>query len=233
MYLPQFKDKNKMYIINQYGAGGISRDGLIGEYLFESNVNDTSGIGNHGTASVITYVNDRKAVANSAASFNGSSSHVQVANNPFYFPSNTPFSFSFWYQLLTAQTGNDYIISSGRNTVGSINYLIGYLSATDVFWLVNNDSAGTNFCIAYPTSPDRDAWHHIVYSFDGSNMSAYKDNVLIISKAFVFGTVTSDSDKFFLGRDNWGGNRFLGYLDELRIYNRALTISEIASLYNE
>ncbi len=215
-----------------YGERNTLNEGLLAEYLFEAGVLDTSGQGNHGVASDLSYVNDRNDNLDAAVSFNGSTSYMQVTNNPFYFANNQPFSFSFWYQLLSGQSGNDFFICSGNNIVEGINYIIGYNSANDYIYLIKNDSIGVGTIIIYDV-PDRDIWHHLVFSFDGIRMKVYRDNIKINDIAFSFGVISSGSDNFFLGRDNGGGNDFLGYLDDLKIYNRALIESEITILYNE
>ena len=232
--IPYKKSYKNMYFVDQHkGAQGVPRNGLIGEYLFVSNALDTSGQSNNGTPNAVTYVADRKGNPASAASFNGSSSYVQVIGNPFYFPNNQPYSFSFWYKLASGQSANDYMFFSGRNTVGGINYVIGYKSSSDDITIGVNDSAGTLGSTAYPPVPDRDTWHHLAFTFDGSEMIAYRDSIQIDSDLGSTGTVSSDSDKFFMGRDNFGGNDFLGVLDDVRIYNRELLLSEITTLFNE
>jgi hypothetical protein len=79
-------------------------------------------------------------------------------------------------------------------------------------------------------------WHHIVASFDNytETMKIYIDGVEKSSMSYpeLFGTIGSNSYNLYLGSTCNGNYFFEGYQDELAIWNRALTTSEISILYN-
>ncbi|MBF0232848.1 MAG: hypothetical protein HQK65_07400 [Desulfamplus sp.] len=50
---------------------GVPRDGLVAEYLFGGNANDSSGNGNHGAVNGATLTTDRFGNSNSAYNFDG------------------------------------------------------------------------------------------------------------------------------------------------------------------
>ncbi len=70
-------------------------------------------------------------------------------------------------------------------------------------------------------------WHHVAVSYNGSNATFYVDGVAVGSPAYA---VSFSSNTYSLARAAYGG--FLhGYLDDVRVYNRALTAGEITQLY--
>jgi hypothetical protein len=80
-----------------------------------------------------------------------------------------------------------------------------------------------------------DSWHHVVGQRSNNTMMIYVDGVLEnVSDAVVFNVNHADTD-FFIGTGGAGGfaiNRsFLGALDDVRIYNRALSADEVRRLY--
>jgi len=83
----------------------------------------------------------------------------------------------------------------------------------------------------YPTTPfSNGTWYHIVATYDGANMKLYVDGKLIGQQAQT-GNLAQTAWDLLIGirRDN--SNPFDGIIDEVRIYNRALSVEEIQSLY--
>ena len=72
-----------------------------------------------------------------------------------------------------------------------------------------------------------EVWTFIAFTYDGTNYIGYmNDNISDNDSGG-----TTEFDRFRIGRNRNGNNHFSGAIDELRIYNRALTASEISSLY--
>ena len=74
-------------------------------------------------------------------------------------------------------------------------------------------------------------WHHIVGTYNGSQMIVYVDgnNGTVVST--VSGNISATTASLFLGSEG-SSNFFDGSIDEVRVYNRALSQSEITELYN-
>ena len=70
-------------------------------------------------------------------------------------------------------------------------------------------------------------WTFIAFTYDGTNYIGYmNDNISDNDSGG-----TTEFDRFRIGRNRSGSTYFSGAIDELRIYNRALTASEISSRF--
>ena len=75
------------------------------------------------------------------------------------------------------------------------------------------------------------AWHHVVGVYDGNQILLYVDGVLDASKNV--GSMNIDTWRALRIGENWelGNSFFGGTLDEVRIYDRALTADDVAQLF--
>jgi len=77
------------------------------------------------------------------------------------------------------------------------------------------------------------SWTHITISVDGSNLKYYKNGVLATSTAQVY-SMGGTPASFSIGREgSYNGNYCNGSIDDVRIYNRALSAAEIRYQYNQ
>jgi hypothetical protein len=132
-------------------------------------------------------------------------------------PASNTFSFSFWIR--------DNGLSSGA-TISIGNNVFCGRNGTAFNCTVDGNSSGS------ATTPinffDR-KWHHVVYVVNGNNQSIYKDGV---AGTPATETVTSPSGTVRFGNRPASGSFFLGVLDDIRVYNRVLSTTEIMELYN-
>jgi hypothetical protein len=76
-------------------------------------------------------------------------------------------------------------------------------------------------------------WHHVGYTLDSSyNMQFYFDGVTDSALIANAGGFPSSGGPFVIGSDAIDANYYTGSLDEVRVYNRALTAQQVADLYN-
>jgi hypothetical protein len=92
------------------------------------------------------------------------------------------------------------------------------------------DTNGEDHIITAPVNPAANQWHHVAGTWDGATMKLYLDKKLVASGAFA-GAIRYDRNPILIGGDDDGsgvpgGALFKGLIDEVRISNRALTISE-------
>lgn len=87
--------------------------------------------------------------------------------------------------------------------------------------------------ILFTTTPVTGAWHHIAMTFDGGTKRIYRDGAPAMNTPET-DSVGYDASPIFIGCDMNTGNmivfRYVGMIDELRLYSRALSDAEVATL---
>jgi len=73
-------------------------------------------------------------------------------------------------------------------------------------------------------------WRYVVATYDGSFMRVYLDGIFSVSQA-ASGSIATNTFPLSIGRQERAGSFFAGLIDDVRIYSRALTASEIQTLY--
>jgi hypothetical protein len=228
----------KTVTITQQSA--IPTDGLVAYYPFNGNANDESGNGNNGTIYGASLTADRKGTLNSSYSFNGNSK-IEIADNPILNLSGSK-SISLWFYLpasalqnyptLIYKYGNTYyptysLSLSEINIYGSNRYKIDFFFGKNT---TNHQVFSSHKYTDYITQ-----WIHIVASYDQISgvQKIYFNGVLsnINSAGNISSNVSNHS--LFVGFGDGSSTYFQGIIDDIRIYNRALTETEIKQLYNE
>jgi len=161
-----------------------------------------------------------------ALSFDGVDDYVRVPNpEEIRFPANSPFTIAVWYNS----------VDSYSNGTGSPQYILfkkgaGYFS---IAALSSGKSAFEWNTIVEEGSLITDGkWHFIVgvRKEDGEGL-LYTDGELVASGEFDNREVANAATDLYIGQRDDGAYRTAGLIDEVRIYNRALSEEEIKSLY--
>jgi hypothetical protein len=207
-------------------VSGSLTQGLVGYWPFCGNANDDSGNGNNGTVNGATLSTDRFGNANSAYNFSGGSSvNVPMTLLLHNLPVRT---FSCWFNANGAQNGGRIYETTYLN--GGIGMYNG--NVLDAWY-----SNGTYECnVTNINAGNLNEWHNLVYVTDSNTGlgSVYLDGVFIASRNGLPSTSPSNWLNNFL-RFGLGaqGESFIGKIDDIGIWNRALTPSEITQLYNQ
>ena len=115
-----------------------------------------------------------------------------------------------------ANTNNDYALLY-RYTVNNVEFYSGGYSGSDPRTGTSIDVSDTK-------------WHHIVYTYNGSDWCGYKDGVQIFATTRTFSLPTGNNT-LAIGSNNSFGNAFQGYVRDIRMYNRYMYGSEVRWLY--
>ena len=77
-------------------------------------------------------------------------------------------------------------------------------------------------------------WHHLCFVWDNSTTTSvvYEDGVAVITDTSTTGILNSVSDTFYIGADPSGANAIEGNIDEVAVFNSALSSSDITAIYN-
>jgi len=211
----------------------VPTDGLIADYPLNGNANDTSGNGFNGTIYGGTFTSDRFGNANKAYSFN-SNSYTQLGSNNL--PSgNQPRTVSFWYNTSSTPTPqNDAYSEWCLFNYGSRNqnqtFTIFVYSDNDSTYAIRFDYYGSAFTGSQTLSINK--WYNIAVSYDGTTVSIFINGNLYSSA-----NVNLDTGSGFTTIGCWYpsiGWPFYatGYIDDIEIYNRALSNLEIKTFSN-
>jgi len=207
-------------------------------YPFNGNANDVSGNNHNGTVIGATLITDRKGNLNGAYQFNKSISTKIELPNLNTFENNGELTVSIWVKT-------DNLISYGTTIISTFPDV-----ASDRFQMNINFSGSPvntnifdygNITTGRLVSPASavvfDTWEHYVFvkSTTGNFMKIYKNGVEIASKTG--GTSIVDKNKKILlggspANTEHSDQLFKGALDDLKIFNRALSTSEILIMYN-
>lgn len=216
-----------------------STGGLVGhwkmEETFAGTVADSSGYNRDGTPQGATGANNTpQPVVNVPGStsflstrsldFDGTDDYLSVSTAAEL--ASNPISVSFWTKNDVAPTQFDGLLGKTNGTNWTQGWGFFYNSASQVRFFIENYAA--NVAVA---SINPQEWNHIVGTWDGTTIRIYVNGVEGASDAYA-GTITS-SHPFEIGR--LGGNAFNldGKLDDVRIYNRVLSLAEVKALYSE
>jgi PKD repeat protein len=191
--------------------------GLVAAYGFEegtgSTVGDGSGQGNTGTINGAAWAKGR---FGNGLSFNGSGAMVTI-NDAASLDVTSGLTLEAWVNATSLPTGwHDIVFKSG-----DVYFLMGTTpqGAPDlggVFATTNVFGSG-----ALPLN----TWTHLAGTYDGATMKFYVNGVLVSSRAQT-GAITTSTGPLSIGGDA-GGQYWNGSIDEVRVYNRALSQVEI------
>jgi hypothetical protein len=217
----------------------VPTNGLVGWWPFNGNANDSSVNANNGTVTGATLTADRFGNPNNAYSFNGTSAnYIDIPHNGSFNVSNV--TISAWYNALdygVNTTSWKRLIVSKREWGGWGNSfemnLTGPFSGTnnkmEACWTIN----GVNSILTFEdASLLTNTWSHFVYTHDNDSAKIYLNGNLVQSMAISGGLTFNTLPVRFAGRPVDGWHPFNGNLDDVGIWNRALTACEIQDLYS-
>ena len=101
--------------------------------------------------------------------------------------------------------------------------------------LVAWTAGGSNVYSSNNYNPDSyyGTWRHYAWVADGSKINNYRNGIFTISDNKTPGNVMSaTASSMFIGAGYGASNKMTGQIDDLRLYNRALSATEILALYN-
>ena len=212
---------------------GTLTDGLVSYYTFDGNANDVVGT-NNATAVGVVLTNGVTGAANTAYYFSSISSYLTA---PFTPPINNSFTWSLWIKPTTLKETYFFMAGEiGQNGGGKSFFMlptgqVGFSSYDDTLsgeenYLVNSLQTDT------PISSD--IWTQIAITSDTNNLRAlYVNGVAMTNK------VSSGYGQLGVTNFIFGADRFLraelsleGSMDDVTIYDRPLSSTEVTDLYN-
>lgn len=185
-----------------------------------------------GTATGLTYVADRKGKNPGAAHFDGSASAFIPSSDQYNFGDTVDFSVSLWMKALRSQTPYAGLVSKG--TVGSLKGF--QLTCSGAMADLQLEGAKGSLEIIGKKIITDSQWHHVALVVDRDSMTAtiYVDGAVDkTAKSIAVQSDLSNTNAIFIGLDRNSTSHFVGDLDDVRIYRRALTAADIQSLSSD
>ena len=201
---------------------------------FNGNTQDKSGNGNHATNNGATLTSDRKGNADAAYSFNGSTSRMVIPNFPT--PSSNNISISLWFKSgVSTQQAYAGLLDHSHTTGTLKNWTIQHSNMNSaIFFEWRNSLTNWANTINDPVSYDHTKWNHLVVVKKTDTLQYYLNCILVFEKKYN-GMVNihkfaADLNIGFVQSNSGPIRYYNGSIDELRIYDRVLTQSEIKAL---
>lgn len=192
---------------------------------------DRSGGGFNGT---ITGASVTPGKLGQGLSFNGSSTYVTISDQSALKPNNV--TLSAWIKPGSLSAVGAIIEKGDANTAGYGMYAL----TSNKLCSVIRTTTGTLVSGASTVSSLQvGTWSHLAATYDGTTLKLYVNGAftaLINDGACGLntgtGNIVNDTSSLRIGSRNGSSSFFNGLIDESRVYNRALSDSEIAALYN-
>jgi hypothetical protein len=218
------------------------KNGLVACYPFNANAVDATGNGNDGTVNGATLTTDRFGKSNSAYNFDGYS-YIDLYPNQF---KNKSYTYAIWVNLDAIPSEGDQncfitiggvgadqglVVASNYSTLSASGFSVGGYNS-------GNPAVSSNWSI---TKPIIKKWYHAVVTRDNISIKLYVDGVLINNNSP--NTSTNGTDAAYanptyvtigsrVGADGYFQS-LRGSLDDIYIYNRAITAEEVTALYQQ
>ena len=220
----------------------VPSNGLVGWWPFNGNANDESGNGNNGTVNGATLANDRFGIANQAYGFDGVDDFIEITDNPNYsFMLNSTYSVNIWFRLTNLGSTQAFI---GQGDGDGLNqnrfWRISYYSNNNISNHIRGDlSDPFDTKNLFPWS-SINQWHMVTMVRNyNNNLKMYIDGGLIDTDTDITGIASPFTQQrnlyigaFFNSYPNILMQFLNGSLDDIGIWNRALTECEIQDLYH-
>jgi hypothetical protein len=218
---------NRSVYSAQVSATPTVHPALVAHYSFNGNANDSSG--NANDAIVVDGAPNFGAVGNhgSAVDFNGSSQSAMLPAN--LLASVTNFTIAVWVNW---NGGNQWqrIFDFGNDTMQNMFLTPNSGNGTLRFAITNNGGGGEQRLNA-PALPIGQ-WRHVAVTRNGSTAKLFVNGVVADTQTITIAPASFNPTLNYLGKSQYPDPLFNGRLDELFIYNYALSDAEIINLMN-
>jgi len=196
--------------------------------------------GNDGTANFNTEDNSVVGKVNKALSFNGTGDYVNLGSTAD--GNYTSMTISAWIKRTgdTPATWSTHLHRGPTTAVGTSVFFIGTEATThNIVSTIGAGASGPSY-LSGDTNvfTELDTWYHVLTSWDGTTARVYVDNIEKVSYAlsaanFTAYTATQGSAITRIGASgNASGYLVEGEIDDVRIYDTALTVDEVSAIYN-
>jgi len=217
--------------VNGVSEPSAVMDGLAGWWRLNNNALDSIGAA-HGTALNVTSATGQNNVSTNAFEFNGTSAYINIPHNTSLNVDAT-FTVTSWINPSVLSSRHGIFSTRTTNSAGAFQFEVGTGDGG------SNRLAVTGDGVWIMQSPDNtvttNAWQHVAYvrTNNSSAGDLYYNGSLITPSSTGAYSITNNTSAKRIGQGTSSTQHFQGRLDDVRIYNRALSGAEITTIYNE
>lgn len=206
-------------------------NGLIAWWRLNGDATTAVGDAN-GTAINTVPTTGQNGEEGGALSFNGVSSYINIPHQSSLNLGN-PMSISAWVRPTNISSRHAIFSTRSNNSTDSWQIDVGIGSGGA--GRVGVSKQGVWIWDSVNGTITQNDWHHIVYVRSSASTSGtmYVNGSAVSASQTSTTTIANNSDPKRIGQGTSGTQYFQGALDDIRLYNRAISVFEITSLYNE
>jgi len=212
------------------GGAHASDNGLVAEYHFDGDANDSSGNNNNGTIYGATFIDG---ILGLALSFDGVNDVVEVVDNDSIDLKDAG-SIEAWIKYTGPLQARWFISKASEKGYNEYlnNYAMGIINGIG-FGASIGAGSGIGDSVAAFHVITNNVWIHVAFTWDGTTLRLYKNGCEITNSTQRI-TPTINDQSLFIGKESSSdGYFFQGFIDEIRIYNRALSAEEVKAHYEQ
>lgn len=212
----------------------VPSDGLVGWWPFNGNANDESGNGNNGTVIGATLTNDRFGNTNTAYAFNDNNNEYIEVMESATINNCVEMSVSFWF-IIDANNNYSHFVNKTDIPTGSPEPKQFVVALNDIGFYFYYDAINYFQSTIFPSLNE---WHNFTVSYNFSptigtgECKFYLDGIEIANFPSTSALNNTNFNMRFGSYADLIINTISGKLDDIGIWNRALTECEILDLYN-
>jgi hypothetical protein len=219
------QDRGAVYVLFLADA----KRGPVAYYPFEGSARDTSGTGNHGTVYEAVLTADRFGNSDNTYAFDGTDDYVGVPYDSSYRPTEK-MTLEVWFNI---QSKGGYQVMASCTQGGGWSMQVNETDGA-IFHIYTGSTDTILSAIPYNSIIEGD-WYHFVGVYDGAFLKIYLNGTIVDSTARTDYVLYSWDNSFIVGAEAGQGSSpvgsyFNGLIDDVRIYNRALSAIEVDSL---
>ena len=213
-------------------VSGSLINGLVAYYPFCGNANDDSGNGNNGTVNGATLTTDRFGSVNSAYSFNGTSNFIKVLDNDLLDLTQN-LTLSAWISP-NSVVNEQAIFGKGKiSSQTGYSLLHNVLTPKKTGISIQNQPIPVSEAHINSSTLNLNTWYQLVGTYNGSELKLYLNGILVNTVSTSLQLMPNSLTDLFIGCELSGFRFFSGKIDDIGIWNRALTQQEITQLFNQ
>ena len=216
-------------------AAPASSAGLVAHYEFEGNADDASGLDPPAHGALVGNPAYKPGVFGQAIALDGDGDYVKCGNGSL-FSLTDQLTVAAWINVNQFDKKWQTIVSKGDDS-----WRLARAADSNTIEFACNGTAATKWpgwgevpwCVSGTTSVNDAKWHHVAGVFDGQTLQLYIGGVLEAAKAAAKSVDVGKYEVCIGENAQATGRQWNGYIDDLRIYNRALSHAQIVSLMGE